>query len=304
MVETAKQKGPKRVAVVAPHDQATLMAASQAQKEGLAHSILVGDSRAMKGTADECGLDLAEMVMVDEPLPKLAARKAVELANEGQVDLIMNGLVRSRHLIEIVRNQSGFEEQLTEVGVFDIPGFNRLILVSDIGVLVSPALEQKARIAQNAIHVAQRLGVEEPKVAVLSPTEVVNPKIPISLEAAGLSKMAQRGQIKGGLVEGPLALDLAISPRSARIKGITGKVAGQADILIAPDLETGSLLAQIITCLARGRMARVIVGGKYPLTMPSRADPTEAKLASLALGVLMTSPPGWRSIWLKSRKEQ
>jgi len=291
LLEVAKGKGPRRVAIVAPHDQATLLAAGEAQREGLAHPILIGDAEAIAGIAKERGVDLASMTVVDEPHPKLAARRAVELVKNGQADLAMNGLAQPRHLIEAALDREkglqtgGF---LTNVGVFEIPGLNRLILVSDIGVVVSPTLEQKAAIIQNAIQVARRLGIEEPRVAVLSATETVDPKVPLSLDAANLSKMAQRGQIKGGLVDGPLALDIAISPHAARVKGIKGEVAGQADIVIVPDVEAGYLLAKTITCFARGKMASVVVGGQCPLAMPSRADPPEAKLASLALGVLIT----------------
>ena len=290
LVEVAKKKGPKRVAVVAPHDQSTLLAASEAQKEGLAYPVLVGDSAAIAGIAEERGLDLAGMTVMDEPHPKLAARRAVELVRNGLADLVMNGLAQPRYLFEAALDrQKGLRtgRLLTDVGVFEIPGLERLLLVSDIGIVVSPTLEQRADITQNAIEVAHQLGIEEPKVAILSATEMVNPRVPLSLDAANLSKMAQRGQIKGGIVDGPMALDIAISPHSAHIKGIKGEVAGQADILIVPDIEAGSLLAKTITCFARGKMASVVVGGQCPLAMPSRADPPEAKLASLALGVLM-----------------
>ncbi len=285
LVEIAKSKGPQRVAVVAAHDPATLIAVTRAREEGLAHFILVGDSEAMGEIAEEEGIDLTDVSIVDEPLPKPAARKAVELVNQGQAELLMNGLAQPRYLIEAAL-ALGAGELLAEIGVFEIPDFDHLILVGDIGVTASPTLEQKAAIVQSAIEVAHRLGIERPRVALLSPTEVVDPKIPISLEAAALSKMAHRGQIKGGFVDGPLALDIAISPWSAQVKGIGGEVAGQADVLIVPDLDTGSLLAQTITCLAKGKMAGIVVGGRFPIAMPFPSDPPEARLASLALGVL------------------
>jgi len=314
LVEMAKRKGPKRVAVIAPHDPATLLAASEAQKEGLAYPILVGDSAAMAGIARERGIDLAGMTVVDEPHPKLAARRAVELVRNSQADLTMNGLAQPRYLIEAALTSAGTSASpstalrtgsveplstrdrekdlrngrlLTNVGVFEIPGLDRLLLVSDIGVVVSPTLEQRAAIIQNAIGVAHQLGIEEPRVAILAATETVDPRVPLSLDAANLSKMAQRGQIKGGIVDGPMALDIAVSPHSAHIKGIKGEVAGQADMLIVPDIEAGNLLAKTITCFAKGKMASVVVGGQFPLAMPSRAAPPEAKLASLALGVLL-----------------
>jgi phosphate butyryltransferase len=178
---------------------------------------------------------------------------------------------------------------LTHVAVFDIPGFDRLVLLSDAGVLVAPTLEQKIHIVQNAVDVAIRLGVDTPRVAVLAAAEMVNPKIPSTMDAASLSKMADRGQIYGGVVDGPLALDNAISPESARIKGIKSEVAGYADILIAPDIEAGNVLAKAITYFAQGKMAGVVVGARCPLILPSRSDTREAKLISLALGVMLAS---------------
>lgn len=298
LVEMAKRKGPRRVAIVAAHDPATLLAAREAQKEGLAYPILVGDSAAITGMAKERDIDLASMTVLDEAHPKLAARRAVELVKNGQADLAMNGLAQPRYLIEAALTSAGLStgdrekglrtgRLLTDVGVFEIPSLDRLILVSDIGIVVSPTLEQRAAMIQNAIGVAHRLGIEEPRVAILAATETVDPKVPLSVDAAKLSRMAQRGQIKGGIVDGPMALDIAISPHSARIKGIKGDVAGQADILIVPDIEAGNLLAKTITYFAKGKMASVVVGGKCPLAMPSRADPPEAKLASLAVGILM-----------------
>jgi len=288
LAEAARGKGPKRVAVVAPHDQATLMAVHQAQKESLAQPILVGDPEIAGEMAAECGLDLKDMAIVAEPHPRSAARKAVELVSAGRADLIMNGLAPPRQLIEVALDGLGMGGPLTYVGVFEMPGFDRPILVADIGAVVSPTFEQKVAIVQNAIEVARRLGVQRPRVAVLSATESVSPKIPLSLEAANLSKMSQRGQIVGGIVDGPLALDIAISPHSARVKGVPGEVAGRADVIIVPDIEAGCLLAQTIVHFARGRMAGVVVGGRCPLAMPFRAASAEEKLASLALGVLLT----------------
>ena len=288
LIESARKKGPKRVAVVAPHNRATLMAAFQAQREGLAQPILVGDPATVGEAAAEGGLDLGDVTIVAEAHPRSVVRKAVELVNTGRADLIMNGLALPRQLIEAAQDGLGMGGPLTYVGVFEIPGFDRPILVSDIGAIVAPTFEQRVAIVQNAIEVARRLGIEKPRVAVLSATESVSPKIPLSLEAANLSKMSQRGQIVGGVVDGPLALDLAISPHSAHIKGVPGEVAGQADVIIVPDIEAGCLLAQTIVHFARGKMAGVVVGGKCPLAMPFRAASAEEKLASLALGVLMT----------------
>ncbi|MGQ9585081.1 MAG: bifunctional enoyl-CoA hydratase/phosphate acetyltransferase [Anaerolineae bacterium] len=286
LMEIARGRGPQRVAVAAAEQPQTLIALARAHREGLAIPILVGDEEAVRRVAAAEGLSLEGMEVVHQPLPRLAAKEAVRLVTEGLADLVMNGRAQPGDLLRAALAREGglrMGRLLTDVAVFEIPGFDRLILVSDIGVVISPTLEEKVGIVQNAIDAARALGVEQPRVALLSATEMVNPKIPTSLDASNLAKMADRGQIKGGIVDGPLALDNAISPQSAAIKGIRGPVAGQADILIAPDIETGNLLAKAITCFAGGKMASVVVGARCPLVMPSRADPPESKLTSLAL---------------------
>jgi len=290
LLEAAQAREPQRVAVAAADQPQTLIAISRARDMDLAHPILVGDEGAVREMAGAEGLSLEGMKIIREPQPRLAAREAVRLATDGQAALVMNGRAQPGDLLRAaLAPESGLRmgRLLTDVSVFEIPGFDRLILVSDIGVVISPILEQKVEIVQNAIDVARALGVEQPRVALLSATEMVNPKIPTSLDASNLAKMAERGQIKGGLVDGPLALDNAISPKSAAIKGIHGPVAGQADILITPDIETGNLLAKAITYFAGGRMASVVVGARCPLVMPSRADPPESKLISLALALVL-----------------
>ncbi|NIV37546.1 MAG: phosphate butyryltransferase, partial [Anaerolineae bacterium] len=179
---------------------------------------------------------------------------------------------------------------ITDVSVFEIPSFDRLIFVSDVAIVVSPNLAQKVAIVQNAIDTAIELGVERPRVAILAATEMVNPEMPANMDAANLSKMAERGQIRGGLVDGPLALDNAISLKAAQMKDIKSQVAGagHADILITPDVESGNILAKALAYFAKGRMAGVVVGAKCPIVMPSRSDPPQQKMLSLALGVCLT----------------
>ncbi|MGD8399213.1 MAG: phosphate acyltransferase, partial [Anaerolineae bacterium] len=177
---------------------------------------------------------------------------------------------------------------ISDVSIFEIPDFNRLILVSDVAIVVSPTLAQKVAIVQNAIDTAIELGIERPKVAILAATEMVNPEMPANMDAANLSKMSERGQIRGGFVDGPLAMDNAISVKAAEMKGIKSEVAGQADILITPNVESGNILAKAISYFARGHMAGVVVGAKCPIVMPSRSDPPEQKMLSLALGVYLT----------------
>lgn len=290
LMEIARTKEAPRVAVAAADQPQTLRAAWQARQMDLAYPILVGDEEAIQRIAAQEGLSLKGMDIVHQPQPRLAAQEAVYLVADGMADLIMNGRAQPGDLLRAaLARESGLRmgRLLTDVSVFEIPGFERLIFVSDIGVIISPTLEQKVGIVQNAIDVARALGVDPPRVALLSATEMVNPKIPTSLDASNLAKMADRGQIKGGIVDGPLALDNAISPQSAAIKGVQSPVAGQADILIAPDIETGNLLAKAITYFAGGKMASVVVGARCPLVMPSRADPPESKLISLALAIVI-----------------
>lgn len=296
LISAAKQVGPKRLALVAADQWEALEAADLGYREGLGSFILIGNVERIETIMVEGKLDIGMPEIIEEESPRRAAQLAVEMAREGKVDLVMNGRAQPGHLVRLaVDTVAGLRSPsrlMSDVSVFEIPDFDRLILVSDILVLSAPTLEQKLDIVQNAIDVARALGVEEPRVAILSATEMVNPKIPVSLDAANLAKMAQRGQIRGGLVDGPLALDNAISLEAAQIKGIQSEVAGRADILITPDIEAGNLLAKAISYFAGGKMASVIVGGICPIVMPSRSDPPEAKLASMALGVYLSRTAG------------
>jgi phosphate butyryltransferase len=213
------------------------------------------------------------------------------MINTHRADIAMNGLAQPRYLIGAALDRiNGLRtgRLLTDVSIFEIPNMDRLILVSDIGIVVSPTMEQRIGIVRNAVEVAHALGIDLPKVAILAATEMINTKIPLSMEAANLSKMAQRGQIKGALIDGPLALDNAISPQAAHVKGIKSDVAGYADVLIAPDIEAGNILAKTIIYFAKGKMASVVVGGRCPLVLPSRSDPPETKLVSMALGIYLS----------------
>jgi phosphate butyryltransferase len=290
LMEEARRKGPKTIAIAAAHEKEVLLAAQDAEKLGLAECILVGDYSLIRRIAAEEGIDIGRMMVLHEPDPLVAARKVMEFVSHGHAQLAMKGKIETGHFLRAALDKEfgiRIGKLLTHVGIFEIPGFDHLIFISDAGVVVAPTLEEKVAIVQNAIDVAQALGIECPKVAILAATEMVNPKIPSTLDAANLSKMADRGQIKGGIVDGPLALDNAISEESARIKGIQSPVAGKADILITPDIEAGNVLAKAITYFAGGKMAGVVVGGKCPLVVASRSDPHETKLISIALGVLL-----------------
>jgi phosphate butyryltransferase len=303
LLEAAKAKGPKTVAIAAAHQSEVMLAGLDAEMAGLAEVILVGDKQTIEQIATEEGFDISRMEVSHQPQPQEAAWQVMKLVSDGKADIAMKGNVETSDFLRAALNKElGLRtgRLFTHVAVFEIPGFDRLIFISDAGVVVAPDLEQKVQIVQNAIHVAHALGVTLPRVAVLAATEVVNPKIPTTLDAANLSKMADRGQIRGGLVDGPLALDNAISPESARIKGIKSEVAGYADILIAPDIEAGNVLAKAITYFAQGKMAGVVVGARCPLIVSSRSDTREAKLVGLALGVMLAQGNGVRSGQLNS----
>jgi len=292
LMEEARKVGPRTVAIAAAQEKEILLAAQDAEAQELCECVLVGDRAVIKDIAQENSIDIRRMMVIHEPKPKQAARKVMELVHLGHAQMAMKGGIETGDFLRAaLDNEVGLRvgRLLTHVGIFEIPGFDRLIFISDAGVVVAPTMEQKIEIVQNAIFVAQRLGVEQPRVAILAATEMVNPKIPTTLDAANLSKMADRGQIKGGLIDGPLALDNAISPESAQIKGIKSDVAGRADILIPPDVEAANVLAKAITYFAKGSMAGVVVGGKSPIIVASRSDPHDTKLVSMALGVLLAA---------------
>jgi len=291
LLEAALQRGPKRVAIVGGGQRETLHAARMARGVGLAHCILIDDPERLGAIAHEQGVDLKGMDIIEEGNMVQAAYKAVAMVHADEADLVMNGRALPVELMKAALDrETGLRigKVLSDVSIFEIPDFERLIFVSDVAIVVSPNLAQKVAIVQNAIDTAIEMGIEEPRVAILAATEMVNPEMPANMDAANLSKMAERGQISGGLVDGPLAMDNAISAKAAEMKGIKSKVAGQADILITPNVESGNILAKAIAYFARGHMAGVVVGAKCPIVMPSRSDPPEQKMLSLALGIYLT----------------
>lgn len=291
LLEAALKRGPKRVAIVGGGQRETLHAARMARGMGLAHCILIDDPQRLDLIAGQEGIDLNGMSILEERDMVEAAYRAVALIHSEEADLVMNGRALP---VELMRAALDKEEGLrigkiiSDVSIFEIPDFDRLIFVSDVAIVVTPTLAQKVAIVQNAIDTAIELGVQEPKVAILAATEMVNPEMPANMDAANLSKMAERGQIRGGIVDGPLAIDNAISVKAAEMKGIKSQVAGRADILITPDVESGNILAKALAYFARGHMAGVVVGAHCPIVMPSRSDPPEQKLMSLALGVYLS----------------
>lgn len=276
-------------AVVAPEEPDALAGAILAAKHTIITPILIGDPARIKAAAQEAGIDLSPYQIVDQPDHKLAAAHAVQMVHEGQAQAVMKGHLHTDVLLgQIVKKDGGLRtsRRLSHVFVMDVPGLDHLLMVTDAAINITPDLQTKADIIQNAIDLAHALGIAEPKVGVLSAIEKVNPAIPSTLDAAILSKMADRGQITGGLVDGPLAMDNAIDLKAATTKGIRSLVAGHAQILVAPNMEAGNMLAKELTYLAHAAAAGVVMGAKCPVILNSRADDDKARLASCAVAAL------------------
>jgi len=290
LVGMAKGKG-KRLVVAAAEDHVVLKAVSEAKKAEIADPVLVGNRKKMEKEAEVIGLDLKDYEIVEAENELEAAKKAVEMVSKGQGDFLMKGKIKTGDLMRtVLAEEYGLRtgKVMAMVSVFEIPNFDRLLIISDAGMLIAPTLEQKVHIIEHSVSVAKVLGIELPKVAVVGAVEVVNPKMPATLDAAILSKMNQRGQIKGCIVDGPFALDNVVSEEAAKHKGIESPVAGKADIIVTPDIEAGNILYKALIFLAGAKVASVILGAKVPVVLTSRADSDESKLYSIALSSLMT----------------
>ena len=281
---------PLPTAIAHPCDANALASAVDAAKAGLIIPILVGPRARIEAAAKAADVDIAPFRLVDTPHSEASAAAAVALVRQGEAGLLMKGSLHTDELLHaVLEPETGLRtgRRLSHVYLFDVPGYPRPLLITDAAVNIAPALEEKRDIIQNAIDLAHVMGVAEPRVAVLSAVETVNPKIPSTVDAAALSKMAERGQIQGGLVDGPLAFDNAVSPAAASEKGIVSPVAGQADILLVPDLEAGNMLAKQLSFLAGADAAGIVLGARVPIILASRADSERTRLASCAVAVLL-----------------
>ena len=281
---------PAPTAVAHPCDASSLAGAVEAARAGLITPILVGPLARIRAVAAENGLDLSPYELVDAAHSHDSAEKAVALVREGRAEMLMKGSLHTDELLaEVVKRDTGLRtgRRLSHCFLMDVPNRAKVLIITDAAINIFPTLEEKVDIVQNAIDLAHALGMEEPRVAILSAMETVNPKLASTIEAAALCKMLDRGQIKGGLLDGPLALDNAIDPEAARIKGITGKVAGHADILVVPDLEAGNMLAKSLSFLAGADAAGVVLGARVPIMLTSRADSVRTRLASAAVAALV-----------------
>ncbi|MGF1474125.1 MAG: bifunctional enoyl-CoA hydratase/phosphate acetyltransferase [Geminicoccaceae bacterium] len=289
LLEKAEPLDPIPTVVVAPEEPHALGGALLGADHTLIAPILIGDRNRIEAAANEIGRDLSGFEVIDIVDHDAAAASAVALVHEGRARALMKGHLHTDQLLRRVLKKDGglrTARRLSHVFVMDVPGRDRLLLVTDAAINISPDLETKMDIVQNAIDLALALGIETPKVGVLSAVETVNPRIPSTLDAAILSKMAERGQIKGGLVDGPLAMDNAVDVEAAKTKGITSLVAGHADVLVAPNLEAGNMLAKELTFLAHAEAGGLALGARCPVILTSRADDDKARLASCAVAAL------------------
>jgi phosphotransacetylase len=281
---------PLPTAVVHPCDPVSLGGALEAAEAGLIIPILVGPEPKIRAAAAAAGLDISPYRLIPTPHSHAAAARGVEIVRRGEAAMLMKGSLHTDELMhEVVAAETGLRtgRRISHVFICDTPSYPRPLLITDAAINVIPDLEDKRDIVQNAIDLAHVLGIEEPRVAILSAVETVTPKLPSTIDAAALCKMADRGQIIGGKVDGPLAFDNAISEEAAREKGIRSEVAGRADILVAPDLEAGNILVKQLTYLAGAEVAGIVLGARAPIVLTSRSDSLESRVASCAAGLLL-----------------
>ncbi len=285
ILDAAREVDGGRLAVAWPQDADTLSSCAEAYRGGIAEPLLLGDRSGIIAAAEEGGVDIRGMEIVPVEDPDSAATTAVRLVRDGDADLLMKGLLDTKILLKAVLGEkSGLRRNgvLSHAAVFEVAGYPRLLFVADAAMIIAPTLEEKRAILENTVEVAQALGHRRPKVAVLCAKEKVDPKMPCTEDAAALAEM----DIPGCDVSGPLALDNAVDPRAAALKGIAGPVAGSADVLILPDIEAGNILYKALAFLAGGKNAGIIVGAAAPIVLTSRADSGPSKLASIALAVV------------------
>ena len=289
LMARAKSMPPVRCAVVHPCDQESLGGAMQSAKLGLIVPVLVGNEARVRQVAQDAGIDISGAEIVDVAHSHAAAAKGAELAASGHVQMIMKGSLHTDELLAAIVGCPALRtgRRMSHVFRFEVPLYHKALLITDAAINIAPTLEEKADIVQNAIDFAHIMGTACPKVAILAAVETVHSKMPATIDAAALCKMADRGQIKGGLLDGPLAFDNAISPEAVRIKGIHSPVAGDADIVLAPDLESGNMLAKQLEYLGGADGAGIMLGARVPVALTSRADNELARTTSALLCVLV-----------------
>lgn len=292
LIATAQKHQPVKVAVAHPCDQVSLESVVEAAKLRLVEPILVGPQERIREVAAKHGLDISSFEIVDAEYSQDSAAKAVALVREGRAEALMKGSLHTDEIMSaVVKRDTGLRtsRRISHCFIMDVPDHDQPLVITDAAVNIAPDLKTKVDITQNAIDLVRALGQKEVRVAVLSAMESVNPDVPSTLEAAALCKMADRGQITGAQLDGPLALDNAISPQAAAIKKITSPVAGRANVLVVPDLEAGNMLAKSLSFLAGADAAGIVLGAKVPIILTSRADEETARLASCAVAQLLVA---------------
>ncbi|HOC52547.1 MAG TPA: bifunctional enoyl-CoA hydratase/phosphate acetyltransferase [Caldisericia bacterium] len=291
LITEVKKTGKKRLSIAIPYEVEDLKALKFAKDEGIIEPILIGKKDEIKKFYEKAEISLDAEIIEESDYYK-AVELSVSMVRDGKADLLMKGLVKTPELLHAVLDKDkGIrkEKVLSHVGVLQCSRYPKLITMSDGGMIIAPTLDQKVEILKNAVFVSKALGVEIPKVALLSAIEIVNPDMPSSLDAALITMMAKRGQIKGAIVDGPLAFDNAISKWAAEVKGIKSDVAGDADVFIVPNIEAGNIFFKILNYLSDGYSAGVVIGATAPVILPSRSDSKESKYYSIALGCLISN---------------
>lgn len=290
VLKKVKSLETKTVAVAVAQDEPVLQAIMEAKNQGIANAILVGDENKIKEVAASINMDLSQFEIVHEANVAKAALKAVELVSSGKADMVMKGLVDTANFLRAVLNKEvGLRSGrlMSHVAVFEIAGIDRLIFLTDAAFNMYPELKDKVDIINNSVKMAHAIGIECPKVAPICAVEVVNPSMPATLDAAMLSKMSDRGQIKGCIVDGPLALDNALSEEAAKHKNVGGPVAGKADIMVLPNIEAGNVMYKTLTYTSNSKNGGLLVGTTAPVILTSRSDSFETKMNSIALAALV-----------------
>ena len=290
MTELVKGEKLKKVAVACGQDPDIIGALARAVSEKMAQAIMIGNKKKTEELTKQHNIDPKIFTLIDEPDPKKAAIRAVDMVKKGEADVPMKGLIDTAVYARAYLNkETGLTTGTTisHVAVFEVPTYPRLLIVTDAAQIPYPTFDEKVSMINHAVEVAHKLGIETPKVAVLAAVEKVNAKMPCTLEAAQLAKMADRGQIKGCIVDGPLSMDAAVSPECAAGKGIKSPVAGYADILVCPDIHAGNILYKTLAQLAKAELAAMVIGTSAPVVLTSRTDSDETKFMSIVLAALM-----------------
>ena len=290
LLDSCRSLAPTPTAVAHPCDQSSLEGAIDAARLGLIAPILVGPRSRIEAVAKQFAIDISGLPIVDAPFSEASAEQSVAIVREGKAEALMKGSLHTDELMgAVVRRDTGLRtaRRVSHCFVMDVPTYTEPLIITDAAVNIAPTLEEKVDIVQNAIELAHALGAPEVRVAILSAMETVNPKVPSTIEAAALCKMADRGQITGAILDGPLALDNAISLESVKIKKIDSPVAGRANVLVVPDLEAGNMLAKSLSFLANADAAGIVLGARVPIILTSRADSVMTRLASCAVAALL-----------------